>query len=129
MRNLSFLFFVLVCVAGTGYGDYNIGSSTIDGGGGVSTGGTYIVRGTIAQPEAAVSSADDYELLGGFWPGEPSCIVDLKQFSIIAQYWMTIGIGLRADLYKDEHNIVDELDLAEFIDKWLYYCPYDWPLK
>jgi len=34
---------------------------------------------------------------------------------------------LPADLYKDE--IVNSLDLQMFVENWLYYCPYNWPLK
>jgi hypothetical protein len=37
--------------------------------------------------------------------------------------------GLPADLYEDEDNIVNWLDLDAFVDEWLDYCPYDWPLK
>ncbi len=36
---------------------------------------------------------------------------------------------LAADLYEDENNIVDYLDLDAFVYEWLYYCPLDWPLK
>lgn len=106
---------------------YDLSSYTIDNGGGVSTGGTYIVRGTIGQPDAAYSQSEQYELLGGFWPGEPTCFVDFEHFARFAEYWLETGDNLPADLYED--NIVDELDLKEFVDEWLCYCPYNWPLK
>jgi endo-1,4-beta-xylanase len=106
---------------------YNIVRSTIDGGGGTSSGGQYIVRGTIGQHDAAYSQGGDYELLGGFWPGEPLCIVEFEDFARFAQYWLQTGPGLSADLYED--NTVDYLDLEAFVYEWLYYCPYDWPLK
>lgn len=109
--------------------DYEIRSHTVNGGGGVSSGGAYIVRGTITQEDAAVPASDDYDVLGGFWPGEPSCFVDLEHFAKFAQYWLQTGDDLPADLYKDAGNIVDELDLNELMDYWLLYCPYDWPLK
>ena len=54
-------------------GDYHISWSTIDGGGGVSSGGQYELEGTIGQPDAAYSYGGNYELLGGFWPGGPLC--------------------------------------------------------
>lgn len=47
--------------------DYNLSWSTIDGGGGTSSGGPYQLVGTIDQPDAAWSSGGDFELLGGFW--------------------------------------------------------------
>lgn len=57
----------LVTAAPT-FGDYDLSWSTIDGGGGTSSGGTYTLMGTIAQHDAAYLSSDDYELLGGFCP-------------------------------------------------------------
>ena len=43
--------------------------STIDGGGGTSTGGAYSVSGTIGQPDAGLMSGSIYTLAGGFWSG------------------------------------------------------------
>ena len=127
MRNRWISLFVLFSIVATGYPDYSITWSTIDGGGGTSSGGQYIVSGTIGQHDAAYSEGEQYELLGGFWPGEPSCFVDFEDFARFAQYWLETGTGLPADLYED--NIVDELDLNAFVNYWLWYCPYDWPLK
>jgi hypothetical protein len=107
--------------------DYEIDRYTIDGGGGISIGGQYIVMGTIAQHDAAYSAGGDYELLGGFWPGGPVCIVDFEDFAMFAEYWLETGPGLPADMYED--NTVDYFDLDAFVYDWLYYCPYDWPLK
>ena len=47
------------------FGDYEIRWSTIDGGGGTSSGGTYTLTGTIGQHDAAYSQGQQYELLGG----------------------------------------------------------------
>lgn len=48
---------------------FNIDWSTIDGGGGVITGGVYAVRGTIGQPDANTMpmTGGQYSLTGGFW--------------------------------------------------------------
>jgi hypothetical protein len=46
---------------------YSIDWSTIDGGGGTSTGGVYSVTGTIGQPDAGAMSGGNYTLQGGFW--------------------------------------------------------------
>ena len=108
-------------------GDYEISWSTIDGGGGTSSGGQYLVRGTIGQHDAAYSQGQQYELLGGFWPGEPMCFINFEHFARFAEYWLVIGDNLPADLHED--NVVDLLDLKEFVDEWLYWCPYDWLLK
>jgi hypothetical protein len=47
--------------------NYTIDWSTIDGGGGTSTGGVYSVTGTIGQPDAGVMSGGNYTVQGGFW--------------------------------------------------------------
>jgi hypothetical protein len=57
------------------------------------------------------------------------CIVDFSHFAKFAEYWLASGTGLPADLYEDEYNIVDYHDLRLFVEEWLYYCPYNWPLR
>ncbi len=109
--------------------DYILTWSTIDGGGGRSSGGPYTLTGTIGQPDAAYSAGGDYELLGGFWPGGPLCFVDFESFARFAEQWLYTGPDLAADLYEDEDNIVNWLDLKVFVEEWLYSCPYDWQLK
>ena len=112
---------------------YDLSSYTIDNGGGVSTGGAYIVRGTIGQAEAGAMSGGSYELLGGFWPGGPLCIVDFKHFARFAEWWLETDCNDLnnwcggADL--DYLGDVDSVDFGLFVEEWLYYCPYDWPLK
>ncbi len=100
---------------------------TIDGGGGQSSGGDYVLTGTIGQPDAGYLGGGDYELLGGFWVGGPLCIVEFDDFARFAIYWMQSGTGLPADLYED--SFVGYDDLLEFANVWLCICPYDWPLK
>ena len=117
----------LMTFAPAGFCDYQIVWSTIDGGGGQSSGGQYTLTGTIGQPDAAYSESGNYELLGGFWPGGPMCLVDFEDFARFAKYWLESGTGLPADLYGD--GTVDFLDLEKFVEEWLCYCPYGWPLK
>lgn len=50
-------------------GSYDLTWNTIDGGGGVSGGGTISLRGTIGQPDAGVLSGGTITLAGGFWKG------------------------------------------------------------
>ena len=63
MSKKAFLLLLLLTI--TANAGYEISWHTIDGGGGLSSGGQYRVHGTIAQPEAGVMAGDDYELLGG----------------------------------------------------------------
>ncbi|MHC4498690.1 MAG: hypothetical protein ACYS21_06190 [Planctomycetota bacterium] len=57
------------------------------------------------------------------------CFVEFEDFARLAMYWRDSGSDVPFDLYKDTSELVDELDLSVFVDSWLYYCPYDWPLK
>jgi len=126
MKALTLLIIVLVTISMAG-ADYSISWYTIEGGGGQSSGGQYIVSGTIGQPDAGYLGSGNYELLGGFWVGGPLCIVEFEDFARFAVYWMQSGTGLPADLFED--GVIDYDDLLEFANLWLCICPYDWPLK
>jgi hypothetical protein len=108
--------------------DYDIKWHTIDGGGGVSSGGPYELIVTIGQPDVGNLAGGQYELLGGFLTGGPMCFVEFEDYARFAQYWLQTGSDLPGDLYKDEFDIVNWYDLEEFVYWWLNYCPYDWPL-
>ncbi len=108
-------------------GPYVLDWSTIDGGGGASSSGQYALTGTIGQPDAGWMAGGDYELLGGFWPGGPLCIVDFEEFALFADYWLQSGPDLPADL--DGSGLVDMDDLEMLVYDWLWYCPYGWSLR
>ena len=135
MRTRWILIFALFFTTATGFGDYEIRWHTIDGGGGRSTGGPYTLTGTIGQPDAAYSAGGQYEMLGGFWPGGPLCFVDFEHYARFAEHWLQEDCRESnnwcdgADLYVDENNIVNRLDLKVFVEQWLCYCPVGWPLK
>src|SRR5688572_28809517 len=52
--------------------------STIDGGGGTSSGGGFTLSGSIGQPDAGTMSGGGFTLSGGFWSagGPPPCYPD-----------------------------------------------------
>jgi hypothetical protein len=106
---------------------YSLRRNTLDGGGGSSCKGPYLLIATIGQPDAGHSIGGPYELFAGFWAPELPCFVDLKDFAHLAQYWLASGAHLPADLHED--NIIDLIDLNRFVNQWLYLCPYGWPLK
>jgi hypothetical protein len=108
-------------------GHYELSWYTIDGGGGRSSGGPYVLTGTIGQPDAAYSAGGNFELLGGFWPGGPLCIVTFDDYAKFAELWNLSGSSLPADL--DGSGKVDLEDLSRFADWWLSCCPVGWPLK
>jgi hypothetical protein len=60
---------LLLTIVALGQGTYDAEWHTVDGGGGVSAGSTFTVRGTAGQPDAGVSSGLTYTVRGGFWGG------------------------------------------------------------
>jgi FlgD Ig-like domain len=52
------------------FSEEGIRSFTIDGGGGLTTADSLVLRGSIGQPDAGRSSAGSLELNGGFWSGQ-----------------------------------------------------------
>ena len=127
------LLLLQVCVFAQSGESYELSWSTIDGGSGTSSGGQYVLAGAIGQPDAAYSAGGSYDLLGGFWPGGPLCFVDFRYFALFADHWLETDCNdlnnwcSGADL--DYLGDVDLIDFGLFVDEWLYYCPYDWPLK
>jgi hypothetical protein len=60
--------FLLFALCFWAWGQYSIDWSTIDGGGGTSTGGVYSVSGTVGQHDAGnAMSGGNYTVTGGFW--------------------------------------------------------------
>ncbi len=50
-------------------GGYDLSWNTFDGGGATSSGGSYVLAGTIGQPDAGPAlTGGGYTLAGGFWP-------------------------------------------------------------
>jgi hypothetical protein len=75
--------------------NYSVNWSSIDGGGGTSTGGVYAVSGTIGQPDAGAMSGGTYTLSGGFWgaiaavqtPGAPYLWATLTPTNTALIWW------------------------------------------
>ena len=129
---MLFLVFFVGSVFGQSGGPYELSWSTIDGGGGVSIGGPYVLTGTIGQPDADWMEGDSYEVLGGFLPGGPLCMVDFGDFANFAVHWLETPCSelndwcSGADL--NQVDDVDFLDLDIFVDSWLGSCPVGWLL-
>ena len=91
---------VLALLASTAQAQYTINWFTIDGGGGVSTGGVYSVSGTIGQPDAGAMSGGNFTVQGGFWsmlaavqtPGAPLLSITLTN-SIVRVSWPLPATG------------------------------------
>jgi hypothetical protein len=94
--------FLLLCAFGfQAWGQYAIDWSTIDGGGGTSTGGVYSVSGTIGQPDAGTMSGGNYTLSGGFWgviaavqtPGAPWLTILRTSTNTVVVSWPLPAAG------------------------------------
>jgi len=83
--------------------NYSIDWYTMDGGGGISTGGVYSVTGTIGQPDAgALLSGGNYTLQGGFWaiqavqtPGAPLLSIARTTTNTVAVFWPSPSTGFQ----------------------------------
>src|SRR6185503_11802568 len=86
---------LLLCLAAHAQ-TYSIDWSTIDGGGGTSTGGVYSISGTIGQPDAGPTmSGGNFSVDGGFWsliaavqtPGAPTLTITGTTTNTVAVSW------------------------------------------
>ena len=74
---------------------YSIDWYTIDGGGGTSSNGQYVVSGTIGQPDAGTMSGGSYSVTGGFWsllavvqtPGAPLLSIQRTATNTVLISW------------------------------------------
>ena len=55
-------------------GTFDLSWSSVDGGGGSSSGGSYALSGTIGQSDAGHLSGGNFSLGGGFWPGQTGTV-------------------------------------------------------
>ncbi len=53
-------------------GGFELSWFTVDGGGGTSSGGDFVLSGTAGQPDAGDLAGGDFVLSGGFWQPAPS---------------------------------------------------------
>ncbi|MDQ6632208.1 MAG: hypothetical protein M3Y82_10715 [Verrucomicrobiota bacterium] len=104
MKKIIFILSAIVTAATALAQSYSIDWFTIDGGGGTSTGGVYLVSGTIGQPDAGRMTGGAYTLDGGFWgiiaaiqtPGAPLLtITRSNNFAIVS--WPDTATGFRLE--------------------------------
>ena len=92
---LAVLFGALLAIAPLAADQDSIDWSTMDGGGGTSTGGVYTLTATIGQPDAGTLTGGNYTLQGGFWgiigavqtPGAPYLWVTLTPTNTVVVWW------------------------------------------
>jgi hypothetical protein len=107
-RQICFCF-LLCTFCGAAWGQLAIDWYTVNGGGGLSTGGVYTVSGTIGQPDAGAPMTNgQYSVTGGFWAlpiavqneGAPTLTIvpDVPGFARVSWAPNTPGFVLRETL-------------------------------
>jgi hypothetical protein len=128
-------FIILAMSAPTAYAQLTIPWTTIDGGGGVSSGGVFTLTGTIGQPDAATPTAGGaFTITGGFWADAPvSCRADFNQSGVVSVQdiydfltsWNSqagqSAPGLSADF--NSTGDVTVQDIFDFLSAWANDCP------
>lgn len=114
-------------VAGSAHAQPEISWSTIDGGGGISSGGSFELRGTIGQPDAARRAAGGtLTVTGGFWSGgsvAQPCTADLNDDGIIdlSDFFLFFA-NWDSDQLLADINLDYTLDLTDF---FAFFDSYD----
>jgi hypothetical protein len=125
-----------MCLAPAAMAQFSISWSTIDSGGGTSSGGAFSVSGTIGQPDAGpVLSGGQFTVVGGFWTGvggTPRCIADVDDGTFtgtpdggvtiddLLYYTVIFEAGaIAADV--DDGSFTGTLDGGVTIDDLLYF--------
>lgn len=66
---LALLLLIPVVALAQSGGPYDLSWWTVDGGAGISSGGAYIMAGSLGQPDAGSARSEFYTLASGFWRG------------------------------------------------------------
>ncbi len=115
-------------IAGAG-DDFDLSWHTVDGGGGTSTGGVFVLNGTIGQPDAGTLSGGGFELRGGFRQALGSacgdCPTDSDGSGDTEAFDLAILLGAwgpvtpdSACLDADENGFIEAFDLAVLLGAW-----------
>ena len=122
-----------VCGASALAQPYEIASFTLDAGGGVSTGGSFELHGTIGQPDAGgLLSGSAYALTGGFWGSAgtgPCNAADLAlplgtlDFSDVLAFLTAFGVMDPAADLAAPTGTFDFTDVIAFLSAFGAGCP------
>ena len=108
-------------------GSFEVSWFTVDGGGGTSSGGDFVLSGTIGQPDAGDLSGGDFVLRGGFWQLAADCGLcptdtdsdgdtDAADLAELLADWGVVPLGNCLD--SDQDGDIDAADLAELLSAW-----------
>ncbi len=116
---------------GAAAGVFDLTWFTVDGGGGTSSGGGFVLSGTIGQPDAGEMSGGGFTLLGGFWqpsgPCNSACVWDFDLsgdvrvpdlIKLLCWWGPVTGVALCACLDIDTSDDIRVPDLIAMLAKW-----------
>ena len=109
--------------------EFDLSWHTIDGGGGTISGGDFVLRGTIGQPDAGDLSGGDFTLRGGFWQtfgvGCGDCPTDVDGDGDVNAFDLANLLGAwgpvtpsSACLDADGNGFIEAFDLAVLLGAW-----------
>ncbi len=109
--------------------DFDLSWNTVDGGGGTSSGGDFVLRGTIGQPDAGDLSGGDFTLRGGFWqtfgvdcgdcPTDVDGDGDINAFdlaNLLGKWGPVTSASVCLDA--DGNGLIEAFDLALLLGSW-----------
>jgi len=101
---------------------FDIAWFTLDGGGGTSSGGAFVLSGTIGQPDAGVLTAGSFELTGGYWGTQAAGVagdcngdglIDLNDYACFADCLLGPAQGLLPGCEPFDSNGDGHVDLRD----------------
>jgi len=109
-------------------GGFELTWFSVDGGGGTGSGGDFVLRGTIGQPDAGDHAGGDFTLRGGFGlpaAGCGDCPTDSNGSGDTEAFDLAILLGAwgpvtpdSACLDADENGFIEAFDLAVLLGSW-----------
>ncbi len=114
----------------TAAGDYDLTWFTVDGGGGTSTGGGFVLTGTAGQPDAGELAGGDFVLRGGFWQPAAACgdcptdvdgdgVTNAPDLAVLLGSWGPCAPGAACEcLDANNDGVINAPDLAVTLGSW-----------
>ena len=124
----------LLTLAAPSLAQLSISWSTIDSGGGTSTGASTTLSGTIGQTDAGVMTGGGYTLAGGFWTGSPGvCYANCDQSTTapvlnVADFTCFLQKFAAGDAYANcdqstQPPVLNVADFTCFLQRFAGGCP------
>lgn len=81
---------------GLAHAELTIDWSTVNSGGGTSTGSQLSLSGTVGQPDAGTTRSETFVISGGYWPADYIDRIFQDRFEVVCRGFTPIGLRARA---------------------------------